>query len=151
MTMKFKCYTLFDITKTNITNRKAPSDLSVEQAGVWQSKRNMQCNFDTIIQLISLRAQPEDITDPVKHNSKADPFDKFGSFLSTTPFDYWTFTFTVNHAGVFNDGTNELGFLYSDCDLVPMIKIDQAHSKTSPFLEVNPALGNIYFEMTNDE
>ena len=149
--MKFKCYTLFDITKTNITNRKAPSDLSVEQAGVWQSKRNMQCNFDTIIQLISLRAQPEDITDPVQLNSKTDPCNKFGFLLSDEPFDYWTFTFTVNHAGVFNDGNLELGFLYSDCDLVPMIKIDHTTSRTSPFLEVNPELRNIYFDISNDD
>ena len=77
MNHRIACFTLFDITKTDITNRKAPINLSVKDLDDWEYKRNSQCNFDTIIQVISLRAQPERITKPIEDTVILDDFDKF--------------------------------------------------------------------------
>ena len=73
MSIKIACYTLFDITQTGVLNRSKPAvDMDPE---VWIYKRNTQCNFDTILQVISLRSQPEVIDLPVK---KMVRFDEIG-------------------------------------------------------------------------
>ena len=66
MMQKIRCYTLFNITKTGITNRRNSSKLGPDKDKEWEKLRNTQCNFDTLIQVISLRSQPENITDPVQ-------------------------------------------------------------------------------------
>ena len=59
MSYTISCYTLFDITQTNVLNRHRP-DMDKE----WLHKRNTQSNFDTIQQAISLRSQPEIVRTP---------------------------------------------------------------------------------------
>ena len=147
MGIKIRCSTLFDITKTNITNRR-PSGL--DDPMEWQNKRNTQVNFDTIIQVISLRAQPEDITDPkVKEVDLSDTGDKFGFMInSDNPIKVWSFTFYVNYGQVFRDEEGEYGALYSDCESVPMINIG---SHLPAFLDISPELRNIHFETYEDE
>lgn len=138
---------MFDITKTNVTNKKKLLDASVEEVKEWQSKRNTQCNFDTIVQVISLRAQPENITDP-KINSDLDNIEKFGFLYENNEQQtYWSFDFVVNYASVFSDGNNDLGALYSDCEGVPMIKTTKSPTIIPASLDISPELRNIYFEI----
>lgn len=151
MGMNIRCYTLFNITKTNIVNRKPPIDLQ-ESAAAWQNKRNMQCNFDTIVQVISLRAQPENLSDPVQSTVKLKEFKQFGSlYTEKNPVKIWQFDFYVNHSGVFAEEDNKLSALYTDCDGVPMIKIQDEYSKLPMFLSTDPELINIYFEVLPNE
>lgn len=146
MGTKIKCSTLFDITKTNITNRRPPSDLSNPME--WQNKRNTQVNFDTLIQVISLRAQPEDISEPKVIEVQLEEFDKFGFMIkSDNPVKVWTFTFYVNYGKVFADGESEYGALYADCESVPMISTNNLPN----FLDISPELRNVYFETYEDE
>ena len=64
------CYTLFDITQTNVPNRQRPEvDKDVDE---WRYKRNTQSNFDTIQQVISLRSQPEVLRKPKKELIRFD-------------------------------------------------------------------------------
>jgi hypothetical protein len=150
MGFNIRCTTLFDITKTNITNRKPPVDLNSDRASQWQNKRNTQCNFDTIMQVISLRAQPEVITDPIESIiDLEEDSNKFGFMLKNEEnrTKIWNFEFYVNHSGVFSDDEHELGALYSDCDNVPMIKVQGCHSNLPNFLDISPELRNIYFEI----
>jgi hypothetical protein len=42
----------------------------------WTFKRNTQANFDTILQVISLRSQPESLSIPKKMLIKFDDFEK---------------------------------------------------------------------------
>lgn len=145
MGTKIKCSTLFDITKTNITNRRPPSDLS--DPTEWQNKRNTQVNFDTLIQVISLRAQPEEISDPTV--AEVEESDKFGFAIQTeTPIKVWSFTFYVNYGQVFKDEEGEYGALYADCESVPMINIG---SHLPAFLDISPELKNVHFETYEDE
>ena len=122
MSFTVTCYVLFDITPTGIMNRNRPTEES--DLNVWITKRNTQCNFDTVIQAISLRSQPEQITNPKKIQIRFDEFTDFGFLFEQTEnevYDCWTFKFDIHHPSVFDDGINELGALYSDCDNVPQI------------------------------
>jgi len=150
MGMNIRCTTLFNITKTGITNRKPPTGLSDEPN--WNKQRNMQYNLDTIIQVISLRAQPENITDPIELSLSLEESDKFGFLLkSDEHVRAWTFKFFVNHSGVFIDGEDELGALYSDCDQVPMLLIGDECNNMTSFLDTTPELRNIHFEILKNE
>ena len=76
MSFTVSCYTLFDITQTGTVNRNKPA--IDEDENIWLHKRNTQCNFDTILQAISLRSQPEILNYPKQIKIKFDEFDNFG-------------------------------------------------------------------------
>jgi hypothetical protein len=149
MSLKIRCHTLFDITKTGITNRINSTNTDPQ----WQKQRNTQCNLDTILQVISLRSQPEDISTPVRSEILFSEFDKFGFLFESElePHPCWTFDFTVNFHSVFDDGINDFGYLYSDCDGVPMIQIGTEWDKLPTFLDGSSELRNIYFEEIPNE
>lgn len=147
MSYTITCYTLFDITPTGIVNRNRP--VEDEEIASWLHKRNTQCNFDTVLQAISLRSQPEIIRMPEKTQIRFDEFTDFGFLFEQQEdevYDCWSFDFNIQHASVFNDGTNALGALYSDCDTVPMIKTDTVWDKLPAFLDTSDELKNIYFK-----
>ena len=149
---KIRCFTLFDITKTNVTSKKSLLNATTVEALDWQNKRNTQCNLDTVIQVVSLRAQPENITDPVKLALDPENIENFGFLYSTEEPNFcWAFEFVVNYKSVFSDGHDDLGSLYTDCDLVPMIKNDRNYSQMPSFLDTSPELRNIYFEVLSDD
>ena len=150
MSFKISCYTLFDITQTGIVNRSQPKP--DDDPEVWLHNRNTQCNFDTIVQAVSLRSQPENITTPIFNKIKFDEFENFGFLLENDEqVICWTFDFEIQHPSVFNDGNSELGSLYSDCDSVPMIKTKTAWDKLPSFLDSSDELRNIYFKVLNNE
>jgi hypothetical protein len=144
------CYTLFDITCTHIRNRNIPND--IENPKDWISKRNSQCNFDTVLQAISMRSQPEQITEPEKIDISFDSFEKFGFLfqqLDEIVYHCWEFSFTIQHQSVFDDGINELGLLYNDCHGIPMLHTGNEFKNLSNFLDASEELRNIYFEVVN--
>lgn len=144
MTQKIQCYTLFDITQTGVPNRHKPGDDA--EFNVWFYKRNTQANFDTVLQAISLRSQPENISSPTKISIRFEEFSNFGFlYQEDEEIPCWTFNFEVQHPSVFEDGINDLGFLYADCDEVPMIKCNTEWSKLSNQLNTTPECRNIYF------
>lgn len=144
MSDKFECYTLFDITKTGILNRSRPIDgMNLEE---WVQKRNTQCNFDTILQAISLRSQPENVTNPIKVLLDAANMQKFGFIYSLPERGYcWKFTFEVQHAGVFESESDDLEPLYRDVDEIPMIICGNEISYLPACLDTTPESKNIYF------
>lgn len=147
-----KCHTLFDITSTGVTNRKPPIDLSEEKRNEWVLNRNRQNNFDTLIQVISLRTQPEDITKTSITEVDFSTDTKFGFlFENEDPQQSWSFTFSIYYSNVYNDGIDELGALYSDCDGVPMLKVGTEWDKLPSFLDTSPELRNVYFEVISNE
>jgi hypothetical protein len=152
MSYTITCYTLFDITPTGIVNRNRP--VEDEEMASWLHKRNTQCNFDTVLQAISLRSQPEITRTPEKKQIRLDEFTDFGFLYQQQEdelYTCWSFDFEIQHASVFNDGTNELGSLYSDCDTVPMIKTDTCWDKLPAFLDTSVELKNIYFKVVKYE
>lgn len=151
MGIKITCYTLFDITQTGVLNRAKPG-LDVDHSD-WVYKRNTQCNFDTILQVISLRSQPEILESPKKIEIQFNTFEHFGFLyeqVENQVYPCWKFAFEIQHSSVFDNGTHELGSLYYDCDQVPMIQCGTEINKVSNFLDTTPELRNIYFEINHE-
>ena len=151
MSYRIRCYTLFDITKSGILNRKPPVNSTEQFIIKWERERNTQCNFDTIIQVTSLRSQPEEITVPKQTTVKFTENQYFGfAFDNEEDQKMWSFEFTVNHKSVYDDGISELGSLLTDCVDVPMIKVGTEWDKLPTFLDTTPELRNIYFEIIQE-
>jgi hypothetical protein len=127
-------------------NRSRPN---VDDIDGWLRKRNTQCNFDTVLQIISLRSQPEVTKLPTKIEMSESEFEKFGfAYEMQDKFSYcWSFEFEIQHTSVFENGIVPLGSLYSDCDGVPMIVCGEQNVPTSSFLNTTVELKNIYFEI----
>lgn len=148
MSYMLTCYTLFDITPTGVLNRSKPLDQITEE---WVHKRNTQSNFDTVLQAISLRSQPDIIRNPKQQKIKFDDFKNFGFlYEDESEVSCWSFDFTVQHSSVFKDGISDLGALYNDCHSIPMIKCGTEWDKLSSKLDVTEELRNIYFEVINN-
>ena len=146
------CYTLFDITVTNVPNRQRP-DIDKDPQE-WYHKRNTQSNFDTIQQVISLRSQPEIIRKPSKIEIRFDKFTDFGFLFEQQEdetYPCWSFDFTVQHPSVFYDGIHDLGSLYRDCERVPMIKCHTMWDKLDTTLDSSDELRNIFFKTLNHD
>jgi hypothetical protein len=141
---RIRCLTLFDITQTGVMNRSKPTEMDIDS---WIHRRNTQCNFDTLLQVISLRSQPEVVKLPIKVKMTEEDFEKFG-FLYTREDSYcWKFEFEVQHASVFNNSISTMGELYKDCSGVPMIQCNDQHTQCPKFLDTSVELQNIHFEV----
>ena len=152
MSFTITCYTLFDITQTGIVNRQKPGP--DEDMTVWLHKRNTQCNFDTVVQAVSLRSQPDVLAAPEQIKIRLDEFDNFGFLLAQQEdelYDCWTFSFEIQHPSVFDNGISDLGALYNDCDNVPMIKCGTEWNKLPAFLDTSDELRNIYFKVISND
>lgn len=147
-----RCQTLFDITNTGIQNRKTPINITPDKVAEWERDRSRQSNFDTLIQVISLRTQPEEITKPTVSYVDFNEVNNFGFlFDKEDTQQVWSFTFSINYNGVYSDSISELGLLYQDCDGVPMLKIGSEWDKLPLFLDTSPELRNVYFEVISNE
>ena len=110
--IKIKVRTRFDITATGVTGHFKSSRVpfvdaagqSIDELDSWNRSRNQQRNWETLIQLISLRTQIDNLTKPV-FNAQ----------------DSWSFEFTTE-TEIFHDGTDPVGVLKLDSDGVPMLR-----------------------------
>lgn len=144
MAHRIRCFTLFNITQTGVVNRSKPAE---SDDGNWLYKRNTQCNFDTVLQVISLRSQPEVMCKPKL--IEVVNYDYFG-FLYQKEKQInkcWKFDFEVQHSSVFEDGISTLGSLYKDCERVPMILFEDQSSLIPNTLDITNELKNIHFEV----
>jgi hypothetical protein len=142
-----RCYTLFDITYTAVLNRgKPPPEINIDE---WTQKRNTQVNFDTILQAVSLRSQPEIVEYPklIQLNLKTTTMFGFIYNSQRKKVNVWTFLFGIQHHSVFDDGITELGWLYKDCHGIPMLKSNQQFNPMPQFIDASNELRNIYFEV----
>lgn len=141
---RIRCHTLFDITQTGVLNRSKPTEDDVTG---WVKRRNTQCNFDTVLQVISLRSQPEVVRLPIGLEITETDFELFGFLYNHENVKCWKFDFEVQHPSVFENGVISLGALYKDCEGVPMIICEDTHSLCPKFLDTSPELKNIHFEV----
>jgi hypothetical protein len=111
--MKILCKTLFDCTRTGVTGHFRPAQVPfVDQAEQtinnqedWNRARNQQRNWETIMQIASLRAQ-------IMSTSKTRKVD-----------DTWEFSFEVETVGVYssNGDPEDLDGLLAECEGIPMV------------------------------
>ena len=122
-------YTLFDITNTKIIRRYKKilmdNHPDINSEAQWIMAKNQQNNFETLMQIISLRAQPTLLYKPRKKDNK------------------WVFSFTVEFDDVYLKDSDKLGLLRDDCKNVPMINLLQSKI-TDSYLILDK---NIFFEV----
>jgi hypothetical protein len=112
-------------------------------------QRNQQSNFETILQIIGLRCQPENITDPVQRAVRLDS-DIWGTnYKSKSPVKCWSFVFEVQQPVIYHNETGPLGNLYQDCEGVPMIINLDEWNQIESVISSNKQTKNIHFEIEN--
>lgn len=139
--MKIQCRTLFDCSRTGVTGHYRSSQVPFQdQTGQtitseqdWQFARNQQRNWETIVQIISLRTQPMNLS------------------ATTVEDKIWQFTFEVESEGVYsiNADVNNMGALLQECSGIPMITGLNEQSGTEAKLIPQGPKQNIWFESVN--
>lgn len=139
--MKIICKTFFDCTYTGVTGNYKPSQIPfndrsgqlVNDLRDWNRSRNQQRNWETILQLIGLNTQPQDIMLP--------------RCIGKT----WEFEFRVESADVFslNNSADPLAGLKQNSVGVPMIVNLTETKKIEPVLIAQGPQQNIWFETIN--
>jgi hypothetical protein len=124
--MKFKLYTLVDITQSG--ERKGPNKVAVGQ----------QTNWDTLIQVIGLRANPEPLSIIEKEENIKEL--QFGSNYKGKQ-KYWIFEFEMP------EGSTSIAALESDFNLIPFISklTETFEDDIDIFVTNNDKRCNIFF------
>jgi hypothetical protein len=112
--MKFACQTLFDITATGITGHCKQSRMPfqdragqvIRDSESWNRSRNQQRNWETLTQILSLRTQLFEITEPIQDQSGTR----------------WMFEFETETEGVYGPTDDPVSVLRSDAQGVPMLR-----------------------------
>ena len=112
--MRFVCQTLFDITRTDVTGHcksarmpfqdRAGQIIKNEEA--WNRSRNQQRNWETLTQILSLRTQLFDLSEPIQ--------DHTGS--------RWMFEFETESDGIYGPNEDPTQVLREDAIGVPMLR-----------------------------
>ena len=133
--MRYACQTYFDITATGVTGHFKPATVPfLDGAGQvitdltsWNRSRNQQRNWETLTQLISMRAQIFDLLEPLSHRG------------------IWTFEFEVETPDAFGPPDSPVSILLSDADGVPMINNLDNTQELAPVLRTQAPDQNIWF------
>ena len=136
--MKIQVRTLFDCSPTGVTGHfqfgklpfKDRVGQTIQDENDWHRSRNQQRNWETLLQIISLRAQPVAITPTQKTDTG------------------WQFEFEVEADGVYstNEDPANIDSLYLDCAGVPMMT--QLNEAPDAGTQLDPEK-NIWFECIN--
>jgi len=139
--MKVMCRTLFDCNHTGVTGHLRPQQLPfttktglvIDTPDQWNRSRNQQRNWESLLQIVSLRTQPMNVVYPVKQK------------------DGWHFEFEVEAEGVLSSdiGSSDLAGLVADCEGVPMVTgLDEVAVVTAT-LYAQGTNQNIWFQAIN--
>ena len=135
--MRFACQTLFDITATGTTGHCKTARLPYTDATgqvirdqvTWNRSRNQQRNWETLQQILGLRTQLFDVTDPIA--------DRTGT--------RWMFEFESDRPGVFGPDSDPVSVLRDDAAGVPMLRELNNDPDLDPFLVTKGPRQNIWF------
>ena len=131
--IKIKCSTFFDITATGVTGHYKSGRHPYLDLASWNRARNQQRNWETIMQIISLRAQPTIVAYPEQKSQT------------------WEFVFEVETPGVYSaNGTiDNYDTLLSECQGIPMIVGLTENSALQSQLSATVEPVNIWFKSVN--
>ena len=135
--MRYMCQTQFDITATGITGHykstrtpfKDRSGKIISDEHSWERSRNQQRNYETLVQILSLRCQLTETTDPI--------LDRSGT--------KWMFEFETETPGAFGDETDPVAVLKQDAHEVPMLRQLDNDPDIEPVLITSGPKQNIWF------
>ena len=129
------CFTLIDITHTGVIRYSADN----------KKKRNQQANYETLLQVIGLRAQPMIFEKPYLLKNESLSKYSFGSSY-TGNHNVWIFKFSIEHADVYSDTVSEFGLLEDDLRQVPIIAgLDETITLPVPIFSTSYDFKNTYF------
>jgi len=132
----FTGVTLVDITATGVIRHVAEQEL----------ERNQQRNWETVLQVIGLRAQPQLIEGPVVRELEVDESSGFGEMYYGTQ-RVWIFCFGVEYEDVFLDSNDPVGGLDKDFAQVPIVcGLNETARFMLPIFYPYGAIKNIYFK-----
>ena len=131
------CQTQFDITATGVTGHCKITRMPFrDRAGQeicdtesWNRSRNQQRNWETITQILGLRTQLFDLTDPV--------LDITGT--------RWMFEFETESEGIYGPDTDPVQILREDAAGVPMLRELNNDPDIDPYLVTSGPRQNIWF------
>lgn len=158
MNNKFRCSCLFDISETGVTTNTrmkgvpftTTTGVVIKNTFELNFARNQQRNFDTIIQLFSMRTQVV-WTSPIKmlEAEKAAAW-KFGKNYKGN-FNVWQFAFEVGSSDPWlkpvKGDPDYCHFLRDDADQIPMLLGLLETAKLEPWLVATGPDTNILFEL----
>ena len=109
MMQHIKIHTDFDITNTGVVRnykagllpRKVDGKL-INTESEWIKLRRQQANWETLVQIISLRTQPLNIRTTVNKSN-------------------WTIEFDIESAGALKKGNDPIGLLKEDIEDIPLL------------------------------
>jgi hypothetical protein len=128
--------TLVDITATGITRHRTGHEV----------KRDQQRNWETVLQVIGLRSQPQLIEGPICAEFEIDETGGFGEMYFGKQ-RVWIFCFGVEHEDVFLEDKDPVGGLDRDFAQVPIIcGLDETARFILPIFYPYGAIKNIYFK-----
>jgi len=149
-----KLHTLVDISTTGtigqFKNIKKTNLLgeTLETEPVWKKSRNQQRNWETVIQIIGLRAQPIYLENSVILLNQDLTFYDFGAEFGGTG-TVWTLTFGVEAANVYDVSNIPLQSLVDDFDGVPIItSLNESFSFQKSVFTTKKDMKNVYFAPT---
>lgn len=129
----YACYTLFDIT----CNSKDPDNAKEQQR-----------NWNTMLQIIGLRAQPVIIKEPMLVDADLR-FYSFGEAYSGLA-RIWSFEFGIEAKGAFKQGRDPVAALMDDSSMVPMtVGLTERAELDPACILVGDDLRNTYFQILN--
>ena len=136
----FQGYSLVDITATGVTRGDNDSQ-----------ERNQQRNWETVLQCMGLRTQPQIIKDPASTMLNLEVMDNmFGDFYQGEQ-RIWTWTWAVESTGVY-DTNKPLGGLLQDFEQVPIITgLTETAKFMLPIFYPYGTIKNIYITQINVE
>ena len=141
----YSCHTLFDISNADI-DRSKRLDLTARN----ERSKNQQRNWDTIVQVISLRAQPIVLRNPRFIDADLR-FYSFGQQFSGLA-RVWTFEFGIEAKGAFHIGENPVSGLMTDSAMVPMtVGLAETVMLDPACILVDDQLRNTYFQIVNNQ
>jgi len=133
----FYLLTLVDITPTGVTRSTATNE----------HERNQQRNWETVLQVLGIRAQPTVITGPMTDTISADLVKHvFGEMYHGREQRIWAVGFCNEHRDVYLDENGRLSKLADDFNQVPIIAgLDETARFMLPIFYCEGALKNIAF------
>lgn len=134
----FTGWSLVDITPTGVT-RSRPGQ---------EQQRDQQRNWETVLQCISLRAQPLEISEPRAFDTDSLSWLEFGEMYEDQLTNRgWVFTFAVEHVNVFEDNGDPVALLNEAVNQVPIVSgLEETARFILPIFYTNGAIKNIYFK-----
>jgi len=150
----YTCYTLFDITNTGIimpynSNLSAmfldTANQPVYNEKTWDRSRNQQRNWDTMVQIISMRAQPMILQSAKMIEDDVDQYNFGGHY--TGKHKIWAFRFGIEAKDAYRKGDDPVFQLNEDSNLVPMtIGLNETAAIDTAVIDTKSYTANTYFE-----